>query len=211
MESADFSKVLEDFQAATRRSLEAGFEVIELHMAHGYLFHEFLSPLSNHRTDEYGGSFENRIRFPLEVAQAVREVWPSRWPVFVRISASDWVDGGWDLPQSVRFCRALKEIGIDLIDCSSGGLVANAKIPAKPGYQLPFADAIRKEAKIATGAVGLITKAEDAERIIAEGHADAIFLAREFLRRPYWPLHAAHKLGVPVVWPKQYERGKIRD
>lgn len=211
MDDADLSKALEDFKLATRRSLDAGFEVVEIHMAHGYLLHEFLSPLSNKRTDAYGGSFENRVRLPLEVAQAVREIWPARWPVFVRISASDWVEGGWDLPQSVRFCKLLKELGVDLIDCSSGGLTADAKIPAKPGYQLPFAETIRKEAQIATGAVGLITKAQDAEDIIARGQADAIFLAREFLRRPYWPLHAAHKLGVSVEWPKQYERGKIRD
>lgn len=211
MDSADISKVLEDFKLATRRSLDAGFEVVEIHMAHGYLLHEFLSPLSNQRNDEYGGNFENRTRLPLEVASAVREIWPSRWPVFVRISATDWVEGGWDLPQSIRFCRLLKGIGIDLIDCSSGGLTADAKIPAKPGYQLPFADAIRKEAQMATGAVGLITKAENAEEIITSGQADAIFLARELLRRPYWPLHTAHKLGVPVAWPKQYERGKIRD
>lgn len=211
MEAEDLSRALEDFRAATRRALVAGFEVIELHMAHGYLLNEFLSPLSNRRTDSYGGSFENRARFPLEVARAVRDLWPSRWPVFARISATDWVEGGWDLPQSVRFSRALRDTGIDLIDCSSGGLVPGARIPVKPGYQVAFAETIRREAGIATGAVGLITRAEEAERIIATGQADGIFLARELLRRPYWPLHAAHRLGVKVPWPRQYERARIQD
>lgn len=211
MNEENLAKVLEDFRAAARRALVAGFEVVEIHMAHGYLLHEFLSPLSNHRTDAYGGVIENRMRFPLDVARAVREIWPARWPVFVRISATDWAEGGWDLTQSLRFCRALKEVGIDLIDCSSGGLVPYAKIPARPGYQIPFSEAIRKEVGIATGAVGLITQAEEAEQVIATGQADAVLLAREMLRRPYWPLHAAHKLGVKMPWPHPYERGMIHD
>ncbi len=170
--------------------------------------HEFLSPLSNHRQDEYGGSLTNRMRLPLRVAGAVREIWPSRWPVFVRISASDWKEGGWDLNQSIEFSKELAAIGIDLIDCSSGGMAHDAKIPAEPGYQVPFAEAIRREAKIATGAVGLITSAAQAEGIIAGGKADAVLLAREMLRDPYWPLHAAKELGADVPWPKQYERAK---
>lgn len=207
----DIPGIVKQFEAAARRALSAGFEVVELHMAHGYLLHEFLSPLSNRRDDEYGGSLENRMRLPLEVAQAVRKIWPQRYPVFVRISASDWVEGGWDLSQSIEFCRRLKGLGIDLIDCSSGGLVADAKIPSGPGYQVPFSAGIRKNVNIPTGAVGLILNAQQAEDIIARGEADSVFLARELLRRPYWPLHAAHKLGVKLPWPNQYERGKLRD
>lgn len=208
MTVADVDQLIADFLAAARRARAAGFEVVELHMAHGYLLHEFLSPLSNRRTDAYGGSFENRTRLPLAIARAVREAWPADLPVFVRISATDWVAGGWDLPQSIRLARALKELGIDLIDCSSGGLIADAKIPAGPGYQVGFAAAIRSEAAIATGAVGLITEPEQAEQILVTGQADAIFLARALLRDPYWPLHAARRLHADVAWPPQYERAK---
>ena len=204
----DIEEVTDQFVAAARRSLRAGFEVLELHMAHGYLLHEFLSPLSNQRKDEFGGSFENRVRFPVKVADAVREVWPDRLPLFVRISCTDWVEGGWDLDQSIALCRRLKAVGVDLIDCSSGGLVRNAGIPAGPGYQTPFANAIRKEVGIATAAVGFITHPVQAEQIVATGQADAVMLAREMLRDPYWPLHAAKVLGADFPWPHQYERAK---
>jgi 2,4-dienoyl-CoA reductase-like NADH-dependent reductase (Old Yellow Enzyme family) len=193
---------------AARRAADAGFQVVEIHAAHGYLLHQFLSPLSNRRTDAFGGSFENRTRFPLAVARAVREAFPPSLPVFVRISATDWVEGGWDIAQSIAFARCLREAGVDLVDCSSGGAVADAKVPVAPGYQVPFAAAIRREAGIATGAVGLITEAEQAERIVAGGSADAVLLAREMLRDPYWPLHAARALGVDVPWPNQYLRAK---
>jgi 2,4-dienoyl-CoA reductase-like NADH-dependent reductase (Old Yellow Enzyme family) len=202
----DIEAVVEQFVYSTRLSLAAGFEVVELHMAHGYLMHEFLSPLSNRREDEFGGTLENRARFPLRVAEAVRGVWPDSLPLFARISATDWVEGGWNLEQSVELSRWLKERGVDLIDCSSGGLVPGARIPVAPGYQVPFAATIRKEAAIATGAVGLITEPEQAEQIISTGQADAIFLARAMLRDPYWPLHAAKRLGVEVPWPIQYGR-----
>ncbi|MGD8277873.1 MAG: NADH:flavin oxidoreductase/NADH oxidase [Gemmatimonadota bacterium] len=202
--------VVAQWVAAARLALEAEFDVIELHMAHGYLAHEFLSPLSNHRTDDYGGTLENRMRFPLRMAAAVRAVWPERLPLFVRISATDWTEGGWDIDQSVRLSEALRDIGVDLIDCSSGGNVGNAKIPVGPGYQVPFAERIRREARIATGAVGLITEPEQANAIVAEGRADAVIMARELLRRPYWPLHAARTLGVDVAWPNQYLRAKPR-
>jgi 2,4-dienoyl-CoA reductase-like NADH-dependent reductase (Old Yellow Enzyme family) len=210
MSLADIDAVVNEFASAARRGIEGGFEAVEIHAAHGYLLHEFLSPLSNHRTDEYGGSLANRMRLPLRVAKAVRGAWPQRWPVFTRISASDWAEGGWDLPQSIEFSRALKDIGIDLIDCSSGGLVPNAKIPVRPGYQVPFSEAIRKEVGIATGAVGMITEPLQAEQIIANGQADVVLLARELLRDPYWPLHAAEELGADVQWPKQYGRAKAR-
>lgn len=203
---AELDGIVAQFAAAARRALAAGFEVAEIHMAHGYLLHQFLSPLANRRTDAYGGSLENRARLPLRVARAVREVWPQALPLFVRISATDWVEGGWDLAQSVQFCRWLKEAGIDLVDCSSGGLTPDAQIPAGPGFQTPFATAIRQQAAIAVGAVGLITAPEQAEQIVATGLADAVFLARELLRDPYWPLHAARMLGAEVAWPPQYER-----
>lgn len=196
------------FADAVRRSLAAGFQVVEIHMAHGYLLHEFMSPLSNVRTDAYGGDLENRLRFPLRVARAVREAWPEGLPVFVRISATDWMEGGWDLEQSVEFCRRLKEIGIDLIDCSAGYLVHGAVVPFGPGYLTPFATAIRERVGIATGAVGFITDPAQAEQIVATGLADAVFLAREMLRDPYWPLHAARALGVDVPWPVQYRQAK---
>jgi 2,4-dienoyl-CoA reductase-like NADH-dependent reductase (Old Yellow Enzyme family) len=204
----DIEEVTAQFVEAARRSLRAGFEVLELHVAHGYLLHEFLSPLSNQRKDESGGPFENRVRFPLKVAEAVREVWPDRLPLFVRISCTDWVEGGWDLDQSIELCRRLKAAGVDLIDCSSGGLVRDAVIPAGPGYQTPFADAIRKEVGIAVAAVGFITHPVQAEQIVATGQADAVFLAREMLRDPYWPLHAAKVLGTDIPWPPQYARAK---
>jgi 2,4-dienoyl-CoA reductase-like NADH-dependent reductase (Old Yellow Enzyme family) len=202
----DIETTVLQFADAARRALEAGFEVVELHMAHGYLLHEFLSPLSNRREDEFGGSLENRARVPLLVAEAVRRVWPDELPLFARISATDWVEGGWDVEQSVMFSRWLKERGVDLIDCSSGGLVPGARIPVAPGYQVGFAEKIRREASVATGAVGLITEPEQAEEIIASGQADAVFLARAELRDPYWPHHAARKLGVEAHWPVQYGR-----
>jgi 2,4-dienoyl-CoA reductase-like NADH-dependent reductase (Old Yellow Enzyme family) len=204
----DLEIILGQFASAARRSIEAGFEVVEVHMAHGYLLHEFLSPLSNQRSDEFGGSLENRLRFPLRVAKAVRDIWPEHLPVFVRISASDWMEGGWDLDQSMELARQLQAIGIDLIDCSSGGLVPEAAPPFGPGFQTPFASAIRRELGIPTGAVGFITEPVQAEQIVATGLADAVFLARAMLRDPYWPLHAAKALGVDLAWPVQYERAK---
>ncbi|MHC1728340.1 MAG: NADH:flavin oxidoreductase/NADH oxidase [Syntrophobacteraceae bacterium] len=210
MSARDIEHTLSEFISAAELSLSAGFEVLEIHMAHGYLLHEFLSPLSNNRSDDFGGGFENRIKFPLQVASALRGIWPDHLPLLVRISCTDWVEGGWDLEQSIEFCRRLKQIGVDLIDCSSGAMVPYAKIPAGPGFQVPFATAIRKKAGIATGAVGFITDPAQAEQIIATGQADAVLLAREMLRRPYWPLHAAKALGVAVPWPEQYERPKPR-
>ncbi len=205
--SADgIQEVVRAFVAAARRACEAGFRVIEIHAAHGYLIHEFLSPLSNNRSDAYGGSFENRTRILRDVVTAVRRVWPERAPLFVRISATDWVEGGWDIQQSVELSRQLKGLGADLIDCSSGGNVPYAKIPVGPAYQTPFAEQIRREAGILTGAVGMITSAAQAEEIVAGGRADAVFLARELLRDPYWPLRAARELGQPMSWPVQYLR-----
>ena len=202
----EIDRVVDDFVRAAKLARSAGFRVVELHFAHGYLVHEFLSPLCNTRDDEYGGSIENRMRLGLRIAEAVRAEWEG--PLFVRISATDWVEGGWDLPQSVVLSRKLRELGIDLIDCSSGGAVPHARITAGPGYQVPFARAIREEAQIATGAVGLITEAQQAEAIIREGSADVVLLARQLLRDPYWPLHAAKELGVEVKWPDQY--GRVR-
>ena len=196
------------FEASARRALKAGFQVVELHMAHGYLLHQFLSPLSNRRDDAFGGSLENRMRLPLEVARRVRAVWPEELPVLVRLSVTDWVDGGWALPQSLELCRQLKALGVDLVDCSTGGLVPDAVIPAAPGFQTPFAAEIRPEIGIPTGAVGLITAAVQAEQIIATGSADVVLLARELLRDPYWPIHAAAELKVDYPWPVQYERAK---
>jgi 2,4-dienoyl-CoA reductase-like NADH-dependent reductase (Old Yellow Enzyme family) len=206
MNAEDLQKVIDDFKAAAIRSVEAGFEVIEVHAAHGYLLHEFLSPLSNKRTDEYGGDLENRMRFPLAVAAAVRESVPENLPVFVRISATDWADGGWDLDQSVEFCKRLAAIGIDLIDVSSGGLVPDAKITVGPGYQVPFSETIRANAGIKTAAVGMITEPQQAEDILQRGQADAIFIARQFLREPYMAFRAAKELGGEVTVPKQYGR-----
>jgi len=206
--AADLEAVRRQFEAAARRARAAGFQVIEVHLAHGYLLHEFLSPLSNLRKDEYGGGLENRMRFPLSITRAVRDIWPQDLPVFVRISATDWAEEGWDLEQSVELCRRLKEQGIDLIDCSSGGLVPDAVIPAGPGFQTPFAAAIRKKTGIATGTVGFITDPAQAEQIVATGLADVVFLARAMLRNPYWPLEAAKALKVDIPWPVQYLRAK---
>ena len=205
----DLDRIEGEFCAAARRALHAGFAVLELHMAHGYLLHEFLSPFANQRNDEYGGALDHRMRFPLQVARAVRALWPQELPLFVRISATDWKAGGWDLTQSLVLAGQLKESGIDLIDCSAGFVVPDEPIPAGPGYQVPFAAAIRKETGIATGAVGFITAPAQAEQIIATDQADAVFLARELLRDPYWPLHAAQALGVDLPWPEQYARAKI--
>jgi len=204
----EIAEVVVAFARAARRALLAGFRVAEIHAAHGYLLHEFLSPLSNERTDEYGGSFENRTRIVREVVRAVRGVWPAELPLFIRISSTDWVEGGWDIDQSVALALELQPLGVDLVDCSSGGNVARANIPLAPGYQVPFAERIRAESGIATGAVGLITEAHQADEIIRSGQADIVLLAREMLRDPYWPLHAAAQLGVDVEWPKQYLRAK---
>jgi 2,4-dienoyl-CoA reductase-like NADH-dependent reductase (Old Yellow Enzyme family) len=207
---AEIDALVDAFVTAARRAVDAGFRVIELHAAHGYLLHEFLSPLSNSRDDEYGGSLENRMRLTLRVAREVRAAWPEDLPLFVRISASDWAEGGWSIDDSVVLSQHLKDLGVDLIDCSSGGLVSHAKIELGPGYQVPFARAVRERAAIATGAVGLITTPEQANEIITSGSADAVLLARELLRDPYFPLHAAHALGAEIAWPKQYERAKPR-
>lgn len=204
----DIDEIVSQFEEAAARSLDAGFQVLEIHMAHGYLLHEFLSPLSNKRSDEYGGTLENRMRLPLQVAEGVRRVWPDHLPLFVRLSCTDWIEGGWDLSDSIELSSHLKQIGVDLIDCSSGALVPYAKIPVAPGYQVPFSAAIRKEVEIPTGAVGLITHSVQAEQIIATGQADAILMAREFLRHPYWPLDAARELHVDIPWPNQYVRAK---
>jgi 2,4-dienoyl-CoA reductase-like NADH-dependent reductase (Old Yellow Enzyme family) len=204
----EIKKVIDDFKVAALRAKEAGFDVVEIHAAHGYLLHEFLSPLSNQRQDEYGGSFQNRIRFVIEVVEAVRAVWDETLPLFVRISATDWVPGGWTIEDSVELAKVLKGQGVDLIDCSSGGNSPRQKIPTGPLYQTPFAERIRKEAGIMTGAVGLITTAEEAEDILAKGQADLIILARQLLREPYFPLQTAQNLGVDVTWPVQYERAK---
>ena len=208
LDKAGIRRVVRAFADAARRSLEAGFEVIEIHAAHGYLLHEFLSPLSNTRTDEYGGSFENRTRLLCEVIEAVRVVWPNTLPLFVRISATDWVEGGWDIEQSVALARAIAPLGVDLIDCSTGGNVGRVQIPLGPGYQVPFAERVRKESGVRTGAVGLITHARQADEIVRDGKADLVFLAREELRDPYFPLHAAKELGAHIEWPKQYLRAK---
>lgn len=206
MTTADIAEVVAAFRQAAERALHCGFDVLEVHAAHGYLIHEFLSPFSNTRTDEYGGPFEHRIRLCKEVIAAVRAVWPERAPLFVRLSCTDWVEGGWDLEQSVALARILRGEGVDLIDCSSGGNVAGVAIPVAPGYQVPFAARIRRDADIMTGAVGLITTPQQAETIVAGGEADCVLLAREELRDPYWPLHAARELGHAVAWPAQYLR-----
>ena len=206
LDPSGIKAVVEGFRHAARRALEAGFDFVEIHAAHGYLLHEFLSPLSNIRTDAYGGSFDNRIRIVLETVDAVRAVWPERLPLFVRISATDWAEGGWNPDESVELAKRLREHGVDLVDASSGGLVPNAKIPAAPGFQVQFAARIRRETGIATAAVGLITEPAQANAIVSEGEADFVFLARAMLRDPYWPLHAAATLGEPASWPKQYLR-----
>ncbi len=203
---ADIRHVVDAFAAAAHRALAAGFEVIEIHGAHGYLIHQFLSPLSNFRADEYGGRFENRIRIALEIVKAVRQEMGPNLPLFLRISATDWTEGGWTIDDSVELARCVKALGVDLIDASSGGNVAGATIPVEPGYQVGFAERIRKEAGLLTGAVGMITTAEQAESTLQSGQADLVLLAREFLRDPYFPLHGAQHLGVPVSAPKQYLR-----
>ena len=210
LDLAGINRVTQAFCVATSRAVKAGFDVVEIHAAHGYLLHEFLSPLSNKRTDAYGGSFDNRIRLLVETVDAVRLVLPAEMPLFVRISATEWTEGGWDVDDSVALARVLKEHGVDLIDTSSGGNVAGAKIPTGPGYQAPFAERIRREAGIATAAVGQITEAAQAEEIVKGGQADLVLLAREMLRDPYWPLHAAEGLGVDVSWPAQYLRAAHR-
>jgi 2,4-dienoyl-CoA reductase-like NADH-dependent reductase (Old Yellow Enzyme family) len=205
---AAIHNITADFKSAAKRALAAGFKVLEVHGAHGYLINEFTSPLSNKRTDEYGGSFENRLRFLLEVIAAVRTEWPADYPLFLRISASDWTDGGWTVEDSVRLASVVKDVGVDLVDCSSGGVVSYAKVVAKPNYQVPFAAAVRKTG-ILTGAVGIIVTAEQAEAILANGEADLIFMARQLLRDPYFPLRAARELEYEdVAWPVQYERAK---
>lgn len=209
MSVAEINACVQQFVEATRLSLVAGFEVVEIHAAHGYLLHEFLSPHSNQRSDAYGGSLENRMRFPLAVCAAVRAAWPAHLPVLLRISADDWKPGGWDVAQAITFCARAKALGIDLIDVSSGGNVPDQKISIRPGYQVPFARAIREGADMPTGAVGLITHAVQAEQIIAEGSADCIFLARAMLRDPYWPRNAAVALGVTMDWPDQYKRALV--
>jgi 2,4-dienoyl-CoA reductase-like NADH-dependent reductase (Old Yellow Enzyme family) len=203
---SEIRELVEAFAAATRRALAAGFQVVEIHAAHGYLIDEFLSPLSNRRTDEYGGGFDGRIRFALEVATAVRAAWPDSLPLFMRISAIDWVEDGWQIGDSVELARRLQPLGVDLIDCSSGGVVPYAKVQPGPAYQTPFAERVRRESAILTGAVGMITEPHQADAIIREGRADIVLLAREMLRDPYWPLHAAQTLGKPAAVPKQYLR-----
>lgn len=209
LDIAEIGQIIDAFVQAARRSVEAGFKVIEIHAAHGYLLHEFLSPLSNHRQDEYGGSWENRTRLVREVAQKVREILPDSYPLWVRISASDWLENGWAVEQSVALADKLKYLGVDLIDCSSGGILPTAKPLTNPGYQVPFAERIRREANIPTGAVGLITEPEQADQIIRQGQADIVLLGRELLRDPYWPHRAAKQLGKDKVWPVQYNRAWI--
>lgn len=202
------TKVIDDFKSAAQRAVIAGYEILELHAAHGYLLHQFLSPLSNKRTDEYGGSFENRIRLLLETLEAVQSVWPSALPIFIRISATDWADGGWNIEESVQLSKILKEKGVDAIDVSSGGLVPHQQIPTAPNYQVPFAEKIKAQTGIITGAVGLITEARQSEIIIAEQKADLVFFARESLRDPYLAFTFANELNADVKWPNQYERAK---
>ena len=204
----EIHQLTRDFAAAAKRAVEVGFDLVEIHAAHGYLLHQFYSPLANTRTDEYGGSFENRVRFLLETTMAVRAAIPASTPLFVRISATDWVDDGWNLVDSIELCTQLKALGVDLIDVSTGGNVHNAPIKATPGFQVPFAAAIRAEAKVMTAAVGLITEPEQAQYIIETGEADAVFLARAMIRNPRWALNAAEKLGVKIEWPHQLERGQ---
>jgi 2,4-dienoyl-CoA reductase-like NADH-dependent reductase (Old Yellow Enzyme family) len=208
LDEAGIDEVVDAFEAAARRALAAGFRVIEIHAAHGYLLHQFLSPLSNPREDLYGGSLENRMRLTLRVVERVRGAMPEQLPLFARISATDWVEGGWDIEQSVELAKRLKAIGVDLIDASSGGTVPRVRIPAGPGYQVPFARRIRQEAGIRTGAVGMITEPLQAEEILRDGDADLIFLARELLRSPYWVQKAQRELGLPVAFPVQYERAR---
>ncbi|MDB6054901.1 MAG: NADH:flavin oxidoreductase [Verrucomicrobiales bacterium] len=206
MAPRQIEEVVHAFAEAARRAERAGFKLIEIHAAHGYLLHQFLSPISNQRTDQYGGSFDNRIRFLCQVVQAVRAAWPANLPLWVRISATDWAEGGWDIEESVKLAKVIKSEGVDLIDCSSGGTVPGAKIPVAPGYQVPFAARIRAETGMPTAAVGMITEAKQADGIISRGEADMVLLARQELRDPYWPLHAAKELGAKIDWPLQYQR-----
>jgi 2,4-dienoyl-CoA reductase-like NADH-dependent reductase (Old Yellow Enzyme family) len=203
---SDIDDIIAAFRRAAERALAAGFEVIEIHGAHGYLLHEFLSPFSNIRTDEFGGSLENRMRFALRVTKAVREVWPARLPLFFRVSATDWQEGGWDLEQSIELARRLKPLGVDVLDVSSGGNLPHAKIPVGPGYQVPFSEAIRKQAEIPTTALGMITDPVQAETILSTGQADLVVLARELLRDPYWPRRAAQQMNFKLTPPVQYQR-----
>jgi 2,4-dienoyl-CoA reductase-like NADH-dependent reductase (Old Yellow Enzyme family) len=209
MTPGEIRATVADFERAARLALAAGFEVVEIHGAHGYLLHSFCSPLSNLRRDEYGGSLENRMRLPLAIARAVRAAWPADKPVFYRVSATDWYEGGWDLAQSIELCKRLKALGIDLVDCSSGGNIHDQKIVLGPGYQVRFSEAIRREAAVPTSAVGLITEPVQAEQIVAHGQADAVMLARAMLRDPYWPRHAARSLGVDLPWPDPYKRADV--
>ena len=202
----EIAGIVTAFSAAARRALSAGFKVVEIHAAHGYLLHQFLSPLSNHRTDKYGGSFDNRIRLVLETVEAVRQVWPEDLPLWLRISVTDWLEGGWDIEQSIELVRRLGPLGVDLIDCSSGGTAPQAAMTVGPGYQTAFAERIRRETGILTGAVGMITAPAQADHVIRTGQADMVLLARELLRDPYWPLRAARDLGVETAWPAQYLR-----
>ena len=208
MSVQDIARHVQAFADAARRAIQAGFKVVEVHAAHGYLVHQFLSPLSNQRTDQYGGSFENRTRLLLEIVAAVRHVWPATLPLFVRVSATDWTEGGWGIDDTVAVSRQLRALGVDLIDVSSGGNVATAEIPIGPGYQTAFAARVKHEARIATGSVGMITDAVQAEHVLRTEQADLVLLARELLRDPYWPLHAAAALGDEAPWPKQYQRAK---
>ena len=207
MNEGDIEMVIEAFRLAAQRAAASGFKAVEVHSAHGYLLHEFLSPLSNHRTDAYGGTLENRMRFPLAVVGAVRAVWPDELPLMVRFSATDWADGGWDVVQSIEYSKQLRQLGVDLVDVSSGGLTERQQIDIRPGYQVPFAERIRREAEIATGAVGLITEAEQANEIVVNGRSDVVLIARKSLKDAYWPLRAAAKLGIKSPVPQQYIRG----
>ncbi len=208
LDRKEIEKLIEQWSMSASLAAQAGFQTLELHFAHGYLLHSFLSPLSNHRTDEFGGSLENRIRLAILIAERVRKVWPQEYPLFARISATDWVEGGWDVLSSIELAKKLKSVGVDLIDCSSGGLVPHAKIPVAAGYQVPFAEEIRKKAWVLTGAVGMITDPRQAEEIISSGRADAVLMAREFLRTPYWPMGAAKVLNEDIPYPPQYLRAR---
>ena len=208
LDKTGIERIVRAFGDAARRARSCGFKVIEIHGAHGYLLSEFLSPISNQRSDEYGGSFENRTRMLREVTESIRKEWPERWPLFLRISASDWVEGGWTIQDSVALAVMMKPSGVDLIDCSSGGNISDAKIPIGAGFQVPFASQVRREGNVMTGAVGMITSPQQADQIIRNGDADMVLLAREFLRDPHWPLHAAQTLGQKLDWPVQYRRAK---
>lgn len=202
----EIDRVVEAFTASARRAVAAGFDVLEIHNAHGYLLNQFLSPLANRRTDDYGGSFENRVRLTLRVVDAVRAAWPAEFPLFLRISATDWVEGGWTLEDTVRLATVLRQRGVDVLDCSSGGQAPHARIPVEPGYQVPFAERVKRDTGMLTAAVGMITEPLQAEAIVAGGQADFVLLARELLRNPYWPLQAARALGLKPGAPPQYGR-----